>query len=288
MVFLNWYLSLPDWAMLVIAVIIVILIVPPIAKLFKGEEPTPRTLHSEEQPKVDAAFDFVDLEKTKEEYKKIGAARHKNKVRLDPTWIGVGILAVALVFVLLSGLKSAFPEFMEPKYVVKSGQSCTGIRNGQYVLLPEGTDLIVGQDICDEAIVQKDTPKQTLPAPVNETSTTVSTQAPTETVQTPESQSADPTPIAKLPKAITYGVLIKENGVYGVVGYPFVAQAESLERLRVITSAPCGQEMSFESDTVYALVYTDDSVVDAPIEVTANGITVSCEYGTVIYAEPIK
>ncbi len=255
MVFLNWYLSLPDWAMLVIAVIIVILIVPPIAKLFKGEEPTPRTLHSEEQPKVDAAFDFVEHEKTKEEYKKIGSARHKNKVRLDPTWIGVGILAVALVFVLLSGLKSAFPEFMEPK------------------------------------------PTQVLePVPgmpgmfMEVTPTPAATQIPaqTETVQAPATQPTNPTPIAKLPKAVTYGVLIKENGVYGVVGYPFVAQAESLERLRVITSAPCGQEMSFEIATVYALVYTDDSVVDAPIEVTANGITVSCEYGTVIYAEPIK
>lgn len=253
--FLNWYFSLPDWAMFLVALVVVVPLTILYPKTFKGEDPTPRALKSEEQPAIDAAFDFVEHEKTKEAYKKLGSARHKNKVRLDPTWIGVGVLAIALVFVLLSVLKAAFPGFMEPKPT--------------QVLEP-----VPG-----------------MPGMFMEVTTTLAaTQIPaqTETVQAPATQSTDSTPIAKLPKAVTYGVLIKENGVYGVVGYPFVAQAESLERLRVITSAPCGQEMSFEIATVYALVYTDDSVVDAPIEVTANGITVSCEYGTVIYAEPIK
>lgn len=192
-------------------------------------------------------------------------------------WGGFALLVIVVVC-LASGFGGRVVNMIPKKLMVKAGQTCTGIRNGQTVLLPEGTELIIDQDTCDGAIVvaQTQIPTQQAPttsAPVSE----IPSQIPPQTTElTPVAQNFQPVPP---PTSGQYFVVqVVHRGVYGKATPWTPSNSGSENYYGMISVAGCGTNVPLPKDIeIYALVDVNQPVYGPEIIADQNGVNIVCD-----------
>ncbi len=198
-VLLNWYLGLPNWAMFFIALVIILPITIILAKIFKGEEPTPRAHNPAEQSLIDSVFFAIGLKQAGDAGKKWGEEQYKNKKTLSPVILGPIGLVLTVCFVLFQGVGKYTSQ---DEKTVTEEHSCTRETALGLFYLGIGEKIQTG-DICYGKTVEA-TP----------TPTQIPTQIPTpiQTLTIPESvaEVQQPTPVAETDKYPT--LTIKNNG----------------------------------------------------------------------------